>query len=273
MGRAKDRLSQNQADSWVIEGTMSLSRRHFLVLSGTTVLLYGCGQGAPKTVGLPGMTWPELEASPTPTGRTFSYEPPAPVRTVARTTTRPTRTVVKPTPAATAAMPTIIAREKWTSTGPSKNLINPMNGVTRVTIHHEGAPKRPVFFDDERNTRLRLQNIQKYHMSRNWADVGYHYIIDRAGRIWEGRSVHYQGAHVKDHNEHNVGLMVLGNFDLQSPSDAQLITLQNFVKALRNKYNVPLARVRTHQELMPTACPGKNLQPKIASFRSNGAFG
>jgi hypothetical protein len=35
------------------------------------------------------------------------------------------------------------------------------------------------------------------------ADIGYHYTIDPTGRIWEGRPVQYQGAHVKMNNEHN----------------------------------------------------------------------
>ena len=122
-------------------------------------------------------------------------------------------------------------------------------------------------------TADRIERVRRAHLDRGWGDIGYHYIIDRGGRIWEARSVVYQGAHVKDHNEHNIGVMVLGNFDLQQPSDAQLTTLQTLIKALREKYSVPITKLHTHQELMPTACPGKNLQPRVASLRSNGAFG
>ena len=30
-------------------------------------------------------------------------------------------------------------------------------------------------------------------------DVGYHYAVDRAGRVWECRPLTWQGAHVRNH--------------------------------------------------------------------------
>jgi N-acetyl-anhydromuramyl-L-alanine amidase AmpD len=104
-------------------------------------------------------------------------------------------------------------------------------------------------------------------------DIGYHFIIDRAGRIWEGRPLIYQGAHVKDENEHNLGIMTLGNFDRQSPTTAQLMTLQHMLAYLRHQYSVPVSKVYTHQELNPTACPGLHLQPRIVAMRKNGLVG
>jgi N-acetyl-anhydromuramyl-L-alanine amidase AmpD len=146
-----------------------------------------------------------------------------------------------------------------------------MKGINRITIHHEGHT--PVWFTDELNTKARLEQVRNIHTrDRRWGDIGYHYIIDRAGRVIEGRPLAYQGAHVSKQNPHNVGVMLLGNFEKQSPSQAQLAAMQSTLRYLMAKYRVPVKRVYTHRELGPTVCPGRNLQPRVASLRTNGAL-
>ena len=164
-----------------------------------------------------------------------------------------------------------IPRSAWASTGPNLSTINPMNGVTRITVHHEGF--RPFWSADTRTTAIRLEQIRRTHTAdRGWADIGYHYIVDRAGNVWEGRDIRYQGAHVKDNNEHNLGIMLLGNFEQQTPTQTQLTTLQSTLRFMMARHRVPVSRVYTHRELGKTACPGRNLQPRVASLRSSGAL-
>lgn len=144
-----------------------------------------------------------------------------------------------------------------------------MGGINRITIHHEGWT--PVWFSDQASTAARLEQIRNIHVrDRGWGDIGYHYVIDRAGRVWQGREIRYQGAHVSKNNEHNVGIMCLGNFDKQRPSDAQMQSLINTLRSVQHTYKVPARRVYTHQELSPTACPGSHLQPRVVAIRSNG---
>lgn len=146
-----------------------------------------------------------------------------------------------------------------------------MAGINRITVHHEGHT--PVWFTDEASTKARIEQVRNIHTrDRKWGDIGYHYIIDRAGRVIEGRSIAYQGAHVKNQNEHNVGVMLLGNFEQQSPSQAQVNTLQTTLRFLMAKHRVPVSRVYTHRELGKTACPGRNLQPRVARLRTSGAL-
>ena len=94
-----------------------------------------------------------------------------------------------------------------------------------------------------------------------------------AGRLWHGRDLRYQGAHVPAHNEHNIGVMVLGNFDLQQPTRAQMVTLQDTLIRLKRIYRVPVTRLYTHQELTPTRCPGSSLQPQMVDLRRSGRLG
>lgn len=143
--------------------------------------------------------------------------------------------------------------------------------VQYVTVHHDGMD--PFYGTDARSTAARLEAIRRAHRNKGWGDIGYHFAVDREGRVWEGRPLAWQGAHVKNHNEGNIGVVALGNFDRQTPTPAQLQALNRIVSHLLRRYNVPLARLKTHQEWSATACPGINLQRYMITARNNRQFG
>lgn len=239
---------------------MTLSRRAMLV-SSVGVCLAGCSAplpGPPKYSRRPDAAWPTAISRPVPPNR-VPYDRPA----------------SSPRTHADARSPSdalnVIPRSRWTRTGPVGSRVNSMGTIGRLTIHHEGW--KTVHFSDARTTADRIELVRSIHVDRRgWGDLGYHFVIDRAGRVWEGRDIRFQGAHVKDNNEHNIGVMVLGNFDKQRPSDAQLRSLVRTVHTLAQRYRVPTHRVQTHQEINPTACPGRMLQPRITSLRAAGYF-
>lgn len=240
---------------------MQLSRRQFLVVgaAGAVTALAGCSQPVASRYGRPGPAWPVVTPRPAASGQPLAVPSPA-------------QGVVPPAAGVAGAdsLPGLMARSAWTSHGPSSRNLNAMGRITRITVHHEGW--KPVWFSDRRSTAERLELVRESHRGRGWADIGYHYIIDRSGTIWEGRDIRYQGAHVRNQNEENLGVMLLGNFDLQRPSDAQYAKLVDTLRALRQRHNVPVSRIYTHQELMPTACPGRALQPQMVSLRQGRAL-
>lgn len=263
---------------------MSLSRREFLAGLGL-LLASGCTTET-KVSELPPPIWPgesgRSRSAPTPSSRT-SYTPlPRPTSGAKASTALPNpqplptsplpARVIEPEPPANAIPGGLqaIPRNKWADAGPVMTRINPMGRINRVTIHHEGW--KIVTFADATTTADRLELDRRSHLARLGAgDIAYHFMIDRAGRLWQGRDLRYQGAHVAGENENNVGIMVLGNFDLQTPSDAQLATLNRTVNQLVRAYSISPRRVFTHQELNPTACPGVALQPRVVTMR-NRAF-
>lgn len=232
---------------------MSMSRRDVLKATlglGAAAMLGGCGTAA-RSAAMPGVPWPEVRPRPDVDGEGGGGRP---------VTGEPTGELDR-----------ILARSAWTRSQPIPERVSDLAGVRRITLHHEGSP-RTVAFTDLRATADHLERIRRFHLGRGWGDIGYHYVVDRAGRVWQARPVSYQGAHVRDQNEHNIGVMCLGNFNKQHPSDAQLEGLARITTHLRHKYRVPIRKIHTHQELAPTSCPGKLLQPRIAAMRSNGAF-
>lgn len=242
---------------------MVLSRRE-MVGGGSLLLgafvLSGCGGGS-SAGRLPDTYWASSATTTTPP----VYSPKSPVAG--------TPAVCPP---ATPAIPDsslpigVMSRSQWTSKGVARpNDVYALGPVRRITIHHDGMP--PTQLSSSRDVSARLEQVRSSHVNgRGWADIGYHYAIDPAGRVWEARSVRYQGAHVKDQNENNLGILILGNFDQQSPTSAATTALDRFVANQMLRYGVPLSRVVTHQELAKTECPGRSLQRYMVRTRSGG---
>jgi len=243
---------------------MKVTRRQ-MVLASMSMMLTGCQTDSQmSSAARPGPIWPDDVTRPVPSGQSLVL-PNQPA------TPRPT-TPVTPAPSAPAVASgpvRAISRATWAKADPIGSRINKMGAIQMITVHHEGWT--PVWFEDTKSTADRLDGIRRSHIDRLRAgDIGYHYIIDRGGRIWEGRNIAYQGAHVREHNENNVGIMVLGNFDQQQPSTAQVGTLRTLLATVTKQYRIPTSKVYTHQELNKTECPGKVLQAHMTTLRRNG---
>lgn len=167
---------------------------------------------------------------------------------------------------AASPMSGVIPRSAWTREDTIERLANPLGRVNRITVHHDGM--NAFTSTREADSCQRLEQIRRGHVGQGWADIGYHFAVDPAGRIFEGRPLHFQGAHVKDNNENNVGVLVLGNFMETRPTGSALTTLDGFLSNLMSRFGVPLGRVYTHQELKATACPGTHLQRYMVETRS-----
>jgi hypothetical protein len=113
------------------------------------------------------------------------------------------------------------------------------------------------------------REIQQVHMQgRNFQDIGYHFLIGREGRVYEGRSLAVHGAHVKEHNAGTLGIALLGNYEELEPTAEQIQRLRWLISTLMA--NHPLTHLAGHRDFLPgkTVCPGKNLAallPKLAA--------
>lgn len=167
----------------------------------------------------------------------------------------------------------MIGREEWA--GPveaDEGELEPMNGVGKITIHHDGLPEFPPLPMRTRDEiRKRIVAIRRSHSDR-YADIGYHFVVDPLGRIWEGRPLEYQGAHVRGKNDHNIGILVLGNFFHDKPTQPGLNGLYSLIIHLLEKHQLDPNVVFTHGELAATGCPGEALQAEIDRARETGRF-
>lgn len=226
------------------------SRRNFLLLS-LGVLATGC-VSSPRAGSLPDPHWPNIPVPDVPNDHSDVI--------AGRSTD------------GWSELPSgAMARSGWSRGAPVPTLMDRMIPIRYITVHHDGM--NAFYGESQSSAASRIENIRRGHRGRGWGDIGYHFIVDRSGRVWEGRPLSYQGAHVKDHNEGNIGIMCLGNFEVQTPSVAQLGGLNRYLSTLMVHYRVPIGRVRTHQEWAKTACPGRHLQRHMVSVRSNRQLG
>lgn len=227
------------------------SRRGFVLMS-VGMLLAGCAAEQAVTR-LPGPAWETGQARRRPVPEP-ELEPVTP----------------GPLPADTTAPTGVLARRQWARGRPVPSRMNRMLPVRYITVHHDAQ----IFYSaDKKATAAQIEGIRRIHRNkRGWGDIGYHFVVDRAGRVWEARSLAYQGAHVRDHNEGNIGVVALGNFDVQRPTPAQLDALTDLVDRLMRQYHVPVSKLRTHQEWAVTACPGGHLQTYMTAVRHDGHF-
>ena len=98
------------------------------------------------------------------------------------------------------------------------------------------------------------------------------FAIDRAGRVWECRPLAYQGAHVRGHNDGNIGILVMGNFDVQRPSPAQVRALGGHVNALCLSYGIPKRQVHTHRQALRSLRVLSSFLQQYISSVSAGVF-
>lgn len=134
-------------------------------------------------------------------------------------------------------------------------------GVQVLTIHHTATS------NDDTDPAATLRAIQRYHaVDRGWGDIGYQYLLDASGVLYEGRWSgpsrsclaaggdgsdfgHDDGgngvtaAHVAGANSANLGLALLGTYTTGVPPAAQRTALEEQLAALSTRHGIDPARL------------------------------
>ena len=159
--------------------------------------------------------------------------------------------------------PNIRSRESWGArspiTGPDRSYDKISGSLSEyyntIVVHHSGNGSSYPTMND----------VQNKHMdgSSKKADIGYHFGIDKDGKIYEGRPIDIKGAHVSKANTGKIGIVLLGDFDtkdsglnileqLLEMSDDKLTSkmqnsLSHLIGFLMKKYDIK--KVGTHKEV------------------------
>ena len=167
--------------------------------------------------------------------------------------------------ATVASLPPVVANS-LVAGGAEMRLRVPQH-ITSITLHHEGSPE-PLRPEDDPVAKLR--GLQSWGArDRNWWDVPYHFLIDLDGRIYEGRDWHYMGETntTYDPTGHLL-ISILGNYNLQEPTTAQLNAIADLMAWAVRQFHVPLDSIRGHYQYADTNCPGRNLR----KYLEDGTF-
>ncbi|MBI4386573.1 MAG: N-acetylmuramoyl-L-alanine amidase [Elusimicrobia bacterium] len=167
--------------------------------------------------------------------------------------------------------PGVISRESWQA-APAQAPYEPMSPA-RITVHHTATVRPLRSADSIQEMRL----IQRYHQrGRGWIDIGYHFVIDGAGRVFQGRPEAMVGAHVRGRNDSNVGIALMGNFSRkksQRPNRPQIHSLIALVRWLIVTYDIEPKQILGHRDQQKTACPGDGLYSRLGHIRRSAPPG
>lgn len=143
-----------------------------------------------------------------------------------------------------------------------------------------------------------VRGFYRYHVkSLGWRDIGYNFLVDKCGRIYEGRAggvaKAVKGAHTMGFNSNSTGIAVIGSYGSKKPSKsavkavARLTAWKLGLHGMNprsktyltsgggNLYGkgkkVRLNVISGHRDGFNTSCPGGKLYGKLKSVRSTAA--
>lgn len=199
---------------------------------------------------------------------------------------------ISPKANATSSKPNIISRAAWGSPDPTGSAFKGTDrywdptykATSQIFIHHTVTSDYASQTDGASVVRA----VWEYHANtRGWGDIGYNYLVDQAGNIYEGRAHgdNATGGHVYEYNTGSSGVALLGcfhspdstcreiNSNLNPPSGAMLDSLTTLLGWMTTRFEInpqaqhtfckyngtgclTLNTITGHRDANATSCPG-----------------
>jgi hypothetical protein len=181
---------------------------------------------------------------------------------------------------AAAAQPTIYSRKSWGADESLRKGTVEYGSVQAAFVHHTAgtndytAAQVPAI----------IRGIYAFHVNgRGWNDIGYNFLVDKFGRVWEGRyggiALPVVGAHTQGYNSQAFAMSAMGNFDTANPPAAMLSAYSRLFAWKMGLHGIPATgtvmlsgtrfnRISGHRDAGQTSCPGTKLYAKLATIRT-----
>ena len=176
--------------------------------------------------------------------------------------------------------PQVISRAQWGSPEPTWSTWQPEYApLTRAIVHHTATTESSDSYAD-------VRAIWQYHArALGWGDIGYNYIVDSSGRVFEGRysdrnhtaqnNVDVIGGHAYGNNTGTTGISIIGNYDTRQPTQASLNAVSEMVGYKLASYGIdprgngPSGEaVVGHFQVYSTSCPGANVRSRLGDIKN-----
>ncbi|HVL23335.1 MAG TPA: SH3 domain-containing protein [Thermomicrobiales bacterium] len=179
--------------------------------------------------------------------------------------------------------PSIITREEW---GADESLRFDTYGqiwppeyeeVQHAIVHHSGVNYPNDGF-------LSIRSVYYYHaVTQGWGDIGYNYLVDGNGRIFEGRfgGQNVIGGHSYEYAIGSSGICVIGDYEYKRATDVAKAALVQIIAwtirdldpyARKPFHEAPsLPTICAHRDVNQTNCPGSLLYADLQEIRDSVA--
>ncbi|MDU4962483.1 MAG: peptidoglycan recognition family protein [Sporomusaceae bacterium] len=133
-----------------------------------------------------------------------------------------------------------------------------------LVVHHTGGRAG----DDYSSAELHAM-----HLGQGWSGIGYHLVIRKDGGVERGRPIWAKGAHSIPGNSNSIGIHLCGNFELETPTEAQIESLAMLCCHLCSVYSLgPYEAIIGHRDQDATACPGQELYRLLPVIRGKAVW-
>ncbi len=195
--------------------------------------------------------------------------------------------------------PSIVTRAGW---GADESLAGSWPETSKslkaIYVHHTAGTNS---YKESQSAAL-VRGIYAYHTkSRGWPDIGYQFLVDKYGNIFQGRKDarvdNPIGAQAGGYNTGTIGVSAMGNFDTARPTSALLTAMAKVIGWKSYQYGInpkgtttlvtggstgsgtrarPGTKVKVptvlmHRTTNETVCPGRYLAAKMSTLRSSAA--
>lgn len=195
--------------------------------------------------------------------------------------------------------PKVLTRKQW---GADESRAKPWPDLSAklnaVYVHHTAGTNS---YTKAQSAAL-VRGIYAFHTgARGWPDIGYQFLVDKYGTIYQGRVDAIDdlpvGAQAGGYNTSTIGVSAMGNYDVVAPGSKVLSAIEQVVAWKAYQYGLdPKAKatlitgsstgssvkapagstivvpaVLGHRDTNSTACPGRYLYAKLPTIRKNAA--
>lgn len=177
--------------------------------------------------------------------------------------------------------PAIYERAQWGADESLREPGPPEYGVVNGAFIHHTVNANSYSADE---VPAIIRSIYAYHVtSRGWRDIGYNFLVDRFGRIWEGRyggmARPVIGAHTAGYNDDAFGVSAIGTHTSEPPSPSLINSVQQLVAWKFAVHGVDpelpadydgetWPTIAGHRDAAATECPGAMLYANLPSIRN-----
>lgn len=162
-----------------------------------------------------------------------------------------------------------------TRTQPTRPLLNPPVELGQANPWKPSITERDwnyIVIHHTASSGGNVDSIHQFHLKKkdaagnNWLGIGYHFVIGNGSGMGDGEiqptfrwKEQLQGAHAgnNEYNQHGIGVVLVGNFEREPPTPAQLSAVKRLIGTLKAEYDITSERIVGHRDVKATACPGR----------------
>jgi N-acetyl-anhydromuramyl-L-alanine amidase AmpD len=147
-----------------------------------------------------------------------------------------------------------------------------INKPNKIIVHHTGGTDAVPLADSSNARAIDIDNWHKvrwpgftsrYFVNENSESyhVGYHFVIEKSGKVVQCRGLDEEGAHCIGQNTSSIGVCLSGNFDLTKPTKAQEKSFRKVYNTIAAVYpNITPNDIYPHRKYATKTCYGNNLE-------------